>query len=183
MSGLGTCWRAEKLRLDVRQQELEQEWEAGRTRLTQMEDHLRMGRQSLQELREKRGHAEVERAKNESDRQHLRETCVSEVNAQPEDLIASEAVFMSGEELAAAEASYREMKQRIDSMGAVNMMALEEFNECEQRFTFLEREDMRTHAPKIKEAVTPRLDEQEGGNQKPHKHQRQRGRGFAAKRE
>ncbi len=132
--------RAEKIRLNARQQELEQEWESGRTRLTQMEDHLRMGRQSLQELREKRGHAEVERAKNESDRQHLRETCISEVNAQPEDLIASEAVFMSGDELAAAEASYREMKQRIDSMGAVNMMALEEFNECEQRFTFLTRE-------------------------------------------
>jgi chromosome segregation protein len=132
--------RAEKLRLDARQKELEQEWEAGRTRLTQMEDHLRMGRQSLQELREKRSHAEVERAKNESDRQHLRETCMSEVNAQPEDLIAGEAVFMSGEELAAAEASYREMKQRIDSMGAVNMMALEEFNECDQRFTFLTRE-------------------------------------------
>ncbi len=132
--------RAEKLRLDARQQELEQEWDAGRTRLTQMEDHLRIGRQSLMELRENRSHAEVERAKNESDRQHLRETCVSEVNAQPEDLIASEAVFMSGEELAAAEASYREMKQRIDSMGAVNMMALEEFNKCDQRFTFLTRE-------------------------------------------
>ena len=132
--------RVEKLRLDTRQQELEQEWDAGRTRLTQMEDHLRMGRQSLMELRENRSHAEVERAKNESDRQHLRETCVSEVNAQPEDLIASEAVFMSGEELAAADASYREMKQRIDSMGAVNMMALEEFNECDQRFTFLRRE-------------------------------------------
>jgi hypothetical protein len=38
---------------------------------------------------------------------------MSEVNAQPEDLIASEAVFMSGEELATAEANYREMKQRI----------------------------------------------------------------------
>ena len=51
------------------------------------------------------------------------------------------AVFtMSGEELAVAETSYREMKQRIESMGAVNMMALEEFNECEQRFTFLTRE-------------------------------------------
>jgi len=82
----------------------------------------------------------VARARNDSDRQHLRETCMSEVNAQPEDLIASEAVFMSGEELAAAEVSYREMKQRIESMGAVNMMALEEFNECDQRFTFLTRE-------------------------------------------
>jgi chromosome segregation protein len=132
--------RREKLRLESRQKELEQEWESARTRVTQTEDHLRMGRQTLQELRERRNHAEVERAKNESDREHLRETCISEVNAQPEDLIATEAAFMSGEELAIAEANYREMKQRIENMGAVNMMALEEFNECEQRFTFLTRE-------------------------------------------
>ena len=132
--------RAEKARLGTQQAELEQEWEEGRTCLTQMEDHLRNDRQSLQQLREQRGHAEIERAKNDSDRQHLRETCMSEVNAQPEDLIAGEALFMSGEELATAEASYREMKQRIENMGAVNMMALEEFNECEQRFTFLTRE-------------------------------------------
>src|SRR5437879_9074377 len=124
----------EKLRLETRQRELEEEWDAGRTRLTQMEDHLRMGRQSLQELREQRSHAEVERAKNDSDRAHLRETCMTEVNAQPEDLIATETAFMSGEELVAAENSYHEMKQRIDSMGPVNMMALEEYNECDQRF-------------------------------------------------
>ena len=132
--------RGEKLRLEIRQRELEQEWDATRTRVTQMEDHLRMGRQSLQELREQRSHAEVDRAKNDSDRQHLRETCMSEVNAQPEDLIATEAAFMSGEELAIAETNYREMKQRIESMGPVNMMALEEYNECDQRFTFLTRE-------------------------------------------
>src|SRR5258708_1969770 len=132
--------RGEKLRLEIRQRELEQEWEAARTRVIQMEDHLRMGRQSLQEFREQRSRAEVDSAKNDSDRQHLRETCMSEANAQPEDLIATEAAFMSGEELAIAETNYREMKQRIESMGPVNMMALEEFNECEQRFTFLTRE-------------------------------------------
>jgi len=132
--------RGEKLRLEVRQREMEIEWESGRTRVTQMEDHLRLGRQTLADLREQRSHVEVERARNDSDRQHLRETCVAEVNAQPEDLIATETAFMSGEELVAAENSYREMKQRIDSMGPVNMMALEEFNECEQRFTFLTRE-------------------------------------------
>jgi len=132
--------RGEKLRLEVRQRQLEQEWDSGRTRVTQMEDHLRAGRQSLQELREQRGHAEVDHARNDSDRQHLRETCMAEVNAQPEDLIATEAAFMTGEELAVAETNYREMKQRIETMGPVNMMALEEFNECEQRFTFLTRE-------------------------------------------
>ncbi len=148
--------RGEKLRLEIRQRELEQEWDAARTRVTQMEDHLRMGRQSLQELREQRSHAEVDRAKNDSDRQHLRETCMSEVNAQPEDLIATEVAFMSGEELAIAETNYREMKQRIESMGPVNMMALEEFNECEQRFTFLtrERDDLLQSIADTQQAIT-----------------------------
>jgi chromosome segregation protein len=132
--------RAEKTRLEENQKQLEQEWEQGRTRVTQAEDHLRLARQALQEMREERGRFEVDKARNDSDRQHLRETCLAEVNAQPEDLIASETAFMSGEELALAEANYREMKQRIENMGAVNMMALEEFNECEQRFNFLTRE-------------------------------------------
>ena len=148
--------RVEKARLETRQHHLEQEWEAGRTRVTQMEDRLRMGRQSLQELREQRSHAEVDRARNDSDRQHLRETCMAEVNTQPEDLIATETAFISGEELALAEINYREMQARIESMGAVNMMALEEFNECEQRFTFLtrERDDLLQSIADTQQAIT-----------------------------
>jgi len=130
----------EKNRLEDRQKQLEQEWDAARVGVTRAEDHLRMARQTLQEMREERSKFEIEKARNDSDRQHLRETCLSEVNTQPEDLIASETAFMTGDELAAAETSYREMKQRIENMGAVNMMALEEYNECEQRFTFLTRE-------------------------------------------
>ncbi len=132
--------RTEKTRLEENQKQLEREWDEGRTRVTQAEDDLRTARQSLQDMREERGRFEVDKARNDSDRQHLRETCLAEVNAQPEDLIASETAFMSGEALALAEANYREMKQRIENMGAVNMMALEEFTECEQRFTFLTRE-------------------------------------------
>ncbi|MGA2810854.1 MAG: chromosome segregation protein SMC [Candidatus Acidiferrum sp.] len=132
--------RGEKLRLEIRQRELEQEWDAARTNVARLDDHLRMARQALQEARELRNQSEIARAKNDSDRAHLRETCMAEVNAQPEDLIATESAFMSGDELAVAEANYREMKQRIESMGAVNMMALEEFNECEQRFEFMNRE-------------------------------------------
>jgi chromosome segregation protein len=147
--------RGEKLRLELRQKNLEQEWDGGRNRVAQMEDHLRMGRQSLQELREQRSQAEIGRARNDSDRQHLRETCMAEVNAQPEDLIATETAFMSGEELANAEVNYREMKERIESMGPVNMMALEEFNDCDQRFTFLtrERDDLLQSIVDTKQAI------------------------------
>jgi chromosome segregation protein len=148
--------RAEKARLETSQRALEAEWETNRTRVTQMEDQLRMGRQSLHELRDQRSHAEVDRARNDSDRQHLRETCMSEVNAQPEDLIATETAFISGEELAMAEANYRDMKARVEAMGAVNMMALEEFNECEQRFAFLtrERDDLLQSIADTQQAIT-----------------------------
>jgi chromosome segregation protein len=132
--------RGEKLRLEIRQRDLETEWDAARTSVVRMDDHLRMARQTLQEVREQRSHSEIAKAKNDSERDHLRETCMAEVNAQPEDLIATESAFMSGEELAVAEANYREMKQRVEAMGAVNMMALEEFNECETRFSFMTRE-------------------------------------------
>ena len=52
------------------------------------------------------------------------------------------------------------MKARVEAMGAVNMMALEEFNECEQRFGFLgrEREDLIQSIADTQQAITE-LDE------------------------
>ena len=132
--------RAEKSRLEARQAALDTEWKAARDRTALLEDGLRAARLALGELRDERGRFEIERAHNDSDRQHLRETCLAELNAHPEDLIAQESALLTGEALAAAETSFREMKARTEAMGPVNMMALDEFNECEQRFSFLTRE-------------------------------------------
>ena len=44
----------------------------------------------------------------------------------------------SGDELAATDAGYREMRVRLEGMGPVNMMALEEYTETAQRHEFLE---------------------------------------------
>jgi chromosome segregation protein len=136
--------RANKQRLEARRTQLEQEWEMARVRAVEVEDALRLARQRLGDLREERSKHEIEQARNESDRQHLRETCVAELNLQPEDLIAeinaSGTAPLAGKELAASEATYRELKTKLENLGAVNMMALEEYNECEQRFQFLSRE-------------------------------------------
>ena len=48
--------------------------------------------------------------------------------------------MLVGEDLIAAETNYNEMKARVEAMGPVNMMALEEFKECEEREAFLRRE-------------------------------------------
>ena len=150
----------EKKRLEAHSQSLDTEWNQARNRTAQVDDTLRSSRQKLDELRETRGHAEVEQAKNESERGHLRESCVTELNAQPEDLIAEFPALLSGEELAIADTNYREMKSRIDSMGPVNMMALEEYNECDQRFAFLtrERDDLLASIADTQSAITE-LDE------------------------
>jgi chromosome segregation protein len=132
--------RAEKLRLESQGDEMEREFDAARVRSTQVDDSLRMARQKLGDFREERSKFEIERARNESEREHLRQSCVEELNAQPEDLIAEFPALLTGEELRCSDAQYHELKTRIESMGPINMMALEEYNECEQRFDFLGRE-------------------------------------------
>lgn len=132
--------RREKLRLEEQKTALEGEWEQARTRTAQIEDSLRGQRQSLDELRAERSQRQIEKARNDADRDYLRQTCVAELNAQPEELMAQQDQQLVGEDLIAAETSYNEMKARVEAMGPVNMMALEEFQECEQRENFLRRE-------------------------------------------
>jgi chromosome segregation protein len=133
-------FRKEKIRLEEQKAALEKEWEESRALAGQLEDSLRGKRLSLEELRAERSQRQIEKARNDADRDYLRQTCVAELNAQPEELIAQEANHLIGEELVAAETSYNEMKARIEAMGPVNMMALEEFKECEERESFLRRE-------------------------------------------
>jgi chromosome segregation protein len=131
---------AEKVRLESAGAEMEREFDATRVRSAQVDDSLRQARQKLGDFREERSKLEIERARNESEREHLRQSCIEELNAQPEDLIAEFPALLTGEELRSSDAQYHELKTRIESMGPINMMALEEYNECEQRFEFLGRE-------------------------------------------
>ena len=132
--------RGEKMRLTQHKAALETEWDGARSRAGQIDETLRGRRQSLDELRAERSQRQIEKARNDADRDYLRQSCVAELNAQPEELMAQEARLLVGEELVAAETNYNEMKARVEAMGPINMMALEEFQECEQRESFLRRE-------------------------------------------
>src|SRR5580704_12702971 len=73
------------------------------------------------------------------------ETCTQELGQPREDLMADESLpRIAAEELATEDAAYREMRTRLDNMGPVNMMALEEYKETAQRHEFLEtqRQDL-----------------------------------------
>jgi len=132
--------RGDKVRLEEQKIAFEKEWEEARSRAGNLDELLRGKRQSLDEIRSEHSQRQIEKARKDADRDYLRQTCVGELNAQPEELIAQATQLLVGEELVAAETNYNEMKARVEAMGPVNMMALEEYQECEQRESFLRRE-------------------------------------------
>ena len=83
--------RKEKTRLEELKATLEMEWEGARTRAAQLDETVRAKRQSLDELRAERNQRQIEKARNDADRDYLRQTCMAELNAQPEELMAQEA--------------------------------------------------------------------------------------------
>jgi chromosome segregation protein len=119
---------------------LEEEHTRSRARTLELAEILRAARVQLDEAREERSRVEIERARLESEIEHLRGACQAELGASPDEIVSAEPASLAPEELAAAETSYREMKERLDSMGPINMMALEEFRECDERAVFLTRE-------------------------------------------
>ncbi len=69
----------------------------------------------------------------------MSETCMNELGVQRHELMADGAIALfTGEQLSAEDQSYREMRAKLDAMGPVNMMALEEYKETAERHGFLE---------------------------------------------
>ena len=130
---------AEREQAQARDLELQAESEQVRARLAELEEQLRTARQELDHARDRRGEVAAVLAKLESDAAHMADTCMQELGVSREDLRADASLtLVEGEQLDAEDAAYRELRTRIESMGPVNMMALDEYNEVAQRHAFLE---------------------------------------------
>lgn len=138
---------------------------SARARADELEKMLTELRQAAGAAHERRGQIEVERARIESEAEHLTRSCFSELAMSLEDVVTSvelgqaarqfsaddepepaqaeapegepQAASDSGIDIDAAKARLDELRVKIDEMGPVNMMALEELEESDQRFTFL----------------------------------------------
>ena len=124
---------------------LQCESEQVRARLAEIEELLRTMRQQLDLARDRRGELSAQAAKLESDLQHMADTCLNELGIERAILMADTTIVpLAGEELAAEDQNYRDMRARLDAMGPVNMMALEEYKETAERHQFLstQRKDL-----------------------------------------
>jgi len=169
----------------------------GRARTDELEKTLGEVRHATAAAHDHRGHIEVERARIESEAEHLTRSCFTELamsiedvvtsvelagnqapevgTQSPEDEIVDEHRSGGAEEIApqpldnsaplssdyasgvdAARTRHHELRAKLDDMGPVNMMALEELEEADQRFQFLtdQRRDILDSIKTTEEALT-----------------------------
>jgi chromosome segregation protein len=132
-------FQAERNAGEVRDGLLQFESEQVRARLTELEELLHDARRLLDQARDRRAELAAAEAKLRSDSQYMAETCLNELGIERETLVADSTIaLVTGEPLALEDQSYREMRGRLDAMGPVNMMALEEYKETTERHAFLE---------------------------------------------
>jgi chromosome segregation protein len=129
----------ERTTCEEREQALISESSQVRVRLGEIEESLRATRQRLDQARDHRGELSAAQAKIQSDTGHMAETCLNELGVSRQDLIGDATLtLLEGEMLVQEDEAYHQMRGRLDAMGPVNMMALEEYKETAERHQFLD---------------------------------------------
>ena len=95
------------------------------------------------EVRDARGALEVQRAEAQARQTFVHENCQTELGQSLEDL-ARELTFPEEFDLDTSHARVEELRTKLEGFGGVNMMALEELAEAEERLLFLtvQRQDI-----------------------------------------
>jgi chromosome segregation protein len=110
-----------------------------RVQLSQIETQLKTARAAIDQLREDRGNRSNLVAKLRSDVEHVEASCLAEVNLEASVLRADEQIVrLEDGPLVEEEETCRTLRQKIEQMGPVNMMALDEYKETAERHSFLD---------------------------------------------
>ena len=115
-----------------------------RAQLAAREEEIKALRGRVDEARERRTQTELGLVRLEAELKFLDETSRKELNQAVTELAGAAETAVEGDALNEADRSYQEIKQKIEAMGPVNPQALEEFQESQQRYDFLnaQRQDL-----------------------------------------
>ena len=115
-----------------------------RLRLGELEEALKLLREQMQAVQEQRSRIEVILAERRAELRYLEETAQRELGVALEELDRSETGELDEATLAEAEERCEQLRARIEQLGAVNPQALEEYEEAQQRYEFLntQRQDL-----------------------------------------
>ncbi len=110
-----------------------------RVKLHESEGELKVLRAETEALRETRSARTAAASKLSAELQHLGESCINDLGIEAAELrVKADLPRIAGEMLASEDTACRELKGKLEAMGPVNMMALEEYKETFERHVFLE---------------------------------------------
>jgi len=118
--------------------------EEARQGLAQVEETVKAARVLASATQEKRSQIELDLVRKQSELKFLDETSRKELHLPVEEIAQGEETVPDDEALAAIEHKCGEIRGRIEALGAVNTQALEEYQEAQQRYDFLneQRQDL-----------------------------------------
>ena len=120
-------------------EELAQQTAALRQQASEVEQQVRALRVDLEAFRDKRSEEAARAARLSSDLGHLEESCQQELSMAADELRGDDSLIrLEAALLAVEEEDCRSIKQKLEAMGPVNMMALDEYKEASDRHVFLE---------------------------------------------
>ena len=130
--------------LDLRVAALAEQESTVRLQRAAVEEKLKHLRTETQSAQERRSAIEVDLVKRQAELKYLDETSRKELSAPLEELARLDETLLDETGLAEAEQKYQELRARIEALGPVNPQALEEFQEAQQRYDFLntQRQDL-----------------------------------------
>jgi chromosome segregation protein len=129
---LARAFDQKKLEIQERQQQKEKILEE----MSQQEVQLQESRVSLEQIREERMQTEMEKVRIDTQKEDLLSRCQEEMGVALDSLPIPESEFvqLGDEEL---KNKLLETETRMEKLGSINMLALEEYTEMEERHRFL----------------------------------------------
>ena len=117
---------------------------AGRASLAALDESLKALRADAQASQERRSAIEVELVRKQGDLRYLDETSRRDLNMSAAELAATEETSLDESGVIEVEQRSQEIRARIEALGPVNPQALEEFQEAQHRYDFLntQRQDL-----------------------------------------
>jgi chromosome segregation protein len=152
---LGECALLIKVAEDSlaqKQQELAQQRDA----LAGVDGDLSRLHEEREEAMEERGGIEVENARIENDLQHLLRGCQEEFHQSIDELLPRIADDEWQRPIAEVADQYEQLRGRVENFGAINMRALEEYQELDERHQFLshQRSDIEQSIADTQKAIS-----------------------------
>jgi chromosome segregation protein len=116
----------------------------GRSELAAADESLRISRQEMQAASDRRSHIELNLVKKQAELKYLEETCNKQLGCTLQGVAEGDETVLDEVGLVEVEQKCQDLTSKIDALGPVNTEALEQYDEAQQRYDFLnaQRQDL-----------------------------------------